>query len=78
MAVKRKAVTVRRPKGGGFRIPKSLLEEFTRAPIIDLGGAAGYWPIAPALLKRADFFKKLATDKQFLKEFDVMIVPKAR
>ena len=61
-----------------FRIPKVLLQEFDKTPIIDLGGAIGYWPVGPPLLRRADFFKKLAGNQQFLKEFDVMIVPKVR
>ena len=78
MAVKRKKAPVRKVSKKNIRIPRVLIQEFMKSPIIDLGGTEGYWPIAANVLRKADFFKKLAGDRQFKRDFDVMIIPKAR
>lgn len=60
-----------------FDIPKVIFKEFQTQPrIVIKHHPAGLWPVPLSVLKKADFFKTLANDKQFTAKYDVVIVPK--
>jgi hypothetical protein len=56
-------------------IPKSFLDVFNKEPRIVLKPFPGLWPVDIGLLKNG-LLEKLAADKEFNANFDIMIVPK--
>ncbi len=62
---------------GSVRIPKAILREFQQdARVIIKLHPAGLWPIPLQILKNPEFIKRLASDAEIAKNFDVIIVPK--
>lgn len=58
-----------------IHIPKVMLEEFQRdARIVIKTSPAGLWPIGPEILKNAEFIKRLAEDKEFTKNFEIVVI----
>jgi hypothetical protein len=56
-----------------FKIPKVLLKAFAEQPRIILDPAPGLWPVD---LRALPSLEKLARDKEFKANFEIMIVPK--
>jgi hypothetical protein len=58
-----------------FTIPKSFLDVFTKEPRFVLKPYPGLWPVDINLL-RTGLLDKLAADKEFTTNFEILIVPK--
>jgi hypothetical protein len=60
-------------------IPPVLKEYFGSNPRVkNINRPDGIWPIPPEFFKNPDMFKKLAADKDFMKNFEVVIMAKVR
>ncbi len=61
-----------------FKIPPILMESFANEArvVLDLN-TRGLLVIDPGLLTKSDVLRKLAADKDFTANFEVLIVPKA-
>lgn len=60
-----------------FTIPRSLLEIFAKEPRVVLKWRPdGLWPIDLAILQKTDLINKLATDKEFNENFEIVIMHK--
>ncbi len=60
-----------------FTIPKELRETFMDNGRIYIDwGAPGYWPVDPGVLLKAGLLEKLATNAEFGKQFQIVIIPK--
>ncbi len=60
-----------------IQLPPVLLKAFGESPRIVLKKYwAGLWPLPPELLKNAELIQKLATDKEFARNFELIAVPK--
>lgn len=65
--------------GISAKIPKVLLETFQKDPrIIIKYRPDGIWPIDPGILIKSDIIQKLAKDKDFVANFDIIVSPKVR
>lgn len=63
----------------GFRVtvPKVFLKEFIKEPRFVLDpGTAGLWPVPLKLLKDSKFINRLIRDRTFVRDFEIMIIPK--
>ncbi len=58
-----------------FTIPKVLLESFAKEARIVLKPLPGLWPVDMKLL-RSGMLEKLAADKAFQRDFEILIVHK--
>lgn len=68
--------SVPKPNEVRFIMPKRLMEQFSKEPrVLIKWRPDGLWPVDPYLLRRIDW-KKLATDREFNKNFEVVIMPK--
>jgi hypothetical protein len=56
-------------------IPKPVLEILAQEPRIVLKPAPGLWPIDAKLLK-SGLLEKLAADREFQEQYEVMIMPR--
>lgn len=60
-----------------FNLPKVLLDEFVANPrIVMKNPAPGLWPVDIRQLQNVEFIKKLAADRDFAKNFEIVIMPK--
>lgn len=60
-----------------FQIPKAILQEFAKNPrVIIKAHPAGLWPIGPEILRNPEFLKKLSSDPEFNKKYEVVIMQK--
>jgi len=60
-----------------IKIPKSMMEAFSREPqIIIKEHPAGLWPVSPELLTKLDLMNKLISDKEFQEKFEIVIMPR--
>ncbi len=60
-----------------IKLPKAILDQFQTDPrIIIKYNPAGLWPLGPEMLRNAEFMKKVASDKEFQKNFEVVIMQK--
>ena len=59
-----------------FVIPKGIFEFLEEHPRIIIEPAPGLWPIDIAILRQSHFLDKLAADKEFSKNFEIVIMPK--
>lgn len=60
-----------------FTIPPALLEIFAREPrVVIKWRPDGLWPVDPMILRETDFLRKLAADKEFIENFEIVIMPK--
>lgn len=60
-----------------FRIPKVLLRAFTEEPRIVLKyRPEGIWPVDPGVLLETGILDELARDEEFLKNFEIVVMPK--
>ncbi len=58
-----------------FTIPKVLLEGFATQPRIVFKPIPGIWPVDIKLLRNG-WLEKMAADKEFARNCDVVIMPK--
>jgi len=60
-----------------FKIPKALLEGFSREPYVLLKHhPAGLWPVDIRMLVESGLVEKLAADKEFIENFEIVIMRK--
>jgi hypothetical protein len=59
-----------------FVIPKGIFEYLEEHPRIIIEPAPGFWPIDIAILRQSNILEKLAADKEFNKNFEIVIMPK--
>jgi len=60
-----------------FAIPKALLELFVQQPrVVIKWRPDGLWPIGPDMLRKTDLLQKLAQDKEFNEQFEVVVMPR--
>ena len=59
-----------------FVIPKGILEVLEEQPRFVIDPAPGFWPIDIAILRRTDLLEKLAADKEFNANYEIVIMPK--
>lgn len=60
-----------------FTIPPRFLELFAQEPrVVIKWRPDGLWPIGPEILRKTDLLQKLAADKEFNKNFEIVIMAK--
>ena len=59
-----------------FTIPRGVLEVFDEQPRFVVEPAPGFWPIDIAILQKTDILDKLAADKEFNENFEIVIMPR--
>ena len=58
-------------------IPPVILDSFVKeARVVIKWRPDGIWPIDPGLLLNEEFVKRLAADKQFNKNFEIVVMPR--
>jgi hypothetical protein len=58
-------------------IPQQILEVFQANPrVVIKWRPDGLWPIGPELLANPEFLKALAADREFMQNYEVVIMPK--
>ena len=66
------------PNEARITIPEGLLQVFAQQPrIVIKWRPDGLWPVDPGLLVKVDW-KKLAADREFIQNFEVVIMPKVK
>jgi hypothetical protein len=76
METTNKAVTLER-RELRFTLPKVLLDTFVAEPRFVLEKLpSGLWPVDVRAFQNVEFVKKLAADRDFIKNFEIVIMPK--
>ena len=77
MAAARKLPTLE-PTEVRFTIPPQFLELFAQQPrVVIKWRPDGLWPIGPEILRRPELLQKLAADKEFNRNFEIVIMAKS-
>lgn len=67
----------RSPKEVRVMIPKILLKKFQNEPrILMKWRPDGLWPIDIRILQDQEFIKELVNDKDFVKNFEIVVMPR--
>ena len=60
-----------------FTIPPKLLQVFQEQPrVVIKWRPDGMWPVGPEMLRNPGWLEKLAADREFMRDYEVVIMPK--